>query len=93
MIVTAVGKVILSLLNALFFFELPSIPDSVITVFNNVLGYLNSGLDMIHLLIGNTAFGVVGACLKLILLANGVYFVVSLVFFVLKKIPFLGLKE
>lgn len=93
MLVTTVANVIYILLNALFVFNLPQFPSSVVTIFNEAVGYLGAGLDMLHLLIGNTAFTVLGVTLGLVVSANAVYFVVSLVFFVLKKIPFLGLKE
>lgn len=93
MIIKAAADVIYSLLAIFFFFELPGLPDSVVTVFNQALGYLDAGLDMIHLLIGDTAFGLIGVCLGLILSANVIYFSISLIFFVLKKLPFLGIRE
>lgn len=93
MLITSLAKIILGLLGMLFFFELPQFPDTVVNVFNSVISYMGTGLDVLHAFIGNTAMGVLGTCLSLVLIANGAYFVVSLVFFVLKKIPFLGLKE
>lgn len=93
MIVTAVARVILSLLNALLIFELPVFPDSLITVFNTAVGYFGTGRDILQAFIGTTAMGVLGVILRLVIFSNAVYFTVSLIFFVLKKIPFLGLEE
>lgn len=57
------------------------------------IGYFAAGLDILNSFIGNTAMGVLGVMLKLVLISNVVYFTISVVFFVLKKIPFLGLEQ
>lgn len=93
MLVTALAKIILGLLGFIFVFNLPAFPESIITVFNSVMGYLGDGIDVLHVFLGNTCMTVIGSALALVLVANGVYFTVSFLFFVLKKIPFLGLKE
>lgn len=93
MIIEALGNLVLWLLDTLLIFELPPFPETVTTVFNSVLGYLVDGRDVIQAFIGSTAMGVVGVCLLLIVAANGIYMMYSLLMFVLKKIPFLGIKE
>lgn len=93
MIVTTVARVILGLLNALLIFELPSFPDTLMVTFQTACGHLTTGRDILNAFIGTTAMGILGLCLKLVIYSNIVYFTVSLVFFVLKKIPFLGLQE
>ncbi|MCI9403765.1 MAG: hypothetical protein HFF04_08865 [Oscillospiraceae bacterium] len=93
MLISALANIILGLIGILFVFELPQFPDTVINIFNAVVSYLNDGLDLIHLFIGNTAFGVIGVVLQLVIAANAAYFIISFVWFVFKKIPFLGLKE
>lgn len=93
MIVYNIANVVLALLNTLFVFNLPQIPDSVIALWNQIWAIFGDGLDMLHVLIGDTAFAVVGVVLQLIIFANVTYFTVSLVFFVLKKIPLLGIRE
>lgn len=93
MIVYNIANVVLALLNTLFVFNLPQIPDSVIALWNQIWVIFGDGLDMLHVLIGDIAFAVVGVLLQLIIFANVTYFTVSLVFFVLKKIPLLGVRE
>lgn len=93
MIVYNIANVVLALLNTLFVFNLPQIPDSVIALWNQIWAIFGDGLDMLHVLIGDIAFAVVGVLLQLIIFANVTYFTVSLVFFVLKKIPLLGIRE
>lgn len=93
MLISALANIIIGLINLLFVFELPQFPDTVVNIFNSVVSYLNDGLDLIHLFIGHTAFGVIGVVLQLVIAANAAYFIISFVWFVLKKIPFLGLKE
>lgn len=93
MIIHLLGKAIFTLLDTLLVFELPSLGDSVINIVNTAIGYVGDGLDVLHCFIGNTAMGVLGTCLGLVIAANLVWFTISVVFFVLKKIPFLGIKE
>lgn len=93
MIITAVANVIYSLLSLLFVFELPEFPAGIVNVFNSFIGYLGTGIDILHVFFGNTAMGVIGICLQFVIYANAAYFTISLIFFVLKKIPFLGLGD
>lgn len=72
--------------------HVPSIPDSVMTVLNAFVGYFTTGIDVIRVFIGSTALGVVATCLSLILIANAAYFTYSVVWWGLKKIPFLALQ-
>ena len=93
MIIHLLGNAVFTLLDTLLFFELPSLGDSVINIVNTAIGYMGDGLDVLHCFIGNTAMGVLGYCFGLVITANLVWFTISVVFFVLKKLPFLGIKE
>jgi hypothetical protein len=92
-IITAALNVIYTVLSVLLVFQLPELPASVITVANTAVGYVTSGVNVIHLFIGNTAMGVLTLCFKLVILFNAAYFLYSVVMWVLRKVPFLGLKE
>lgn len=93
MIIHLLGKAVFTLLDTLLVFELPSLGDSIINIVNTAIGYIGDGLDVLHCFLGNTAMTVLGVCFGLVITANIVYFTISTIFFVLKKIPFLGLKE
>ncbi len=93
MIITAVANVVYGLLDVLFVFELPQFPEGIVNVFSSILTYLDTGIDVLHALLGNTTMSVLGTCLKFVILANACYFTISVIFFVLKKIPFLGLGD
>lgn len=93
MIITAALNVIYTVLSVLLVFQLPELPASVISVANTAVDYVTAGVNVIHLFIGNTAMGVLALCFKLVILFNAAYFLYSVVMWVLRKVPFLGLKE
>lgn len=93
MIITAVANVIFALLNVLFVFELPVFPAGFVNIFNSFMGFVGTGIDILHVFFGNTAMGIIGICLQFVIYANVAYFIISVIFFVLKMIPFLGLGD
>lgn len=93
MIITAALNVIYTVLSVLLVFQLPELPVSVLSVANTAVDYVVAGVNVIHLFIGNTAMGVLALCFKLVILFNAAYFLYSVVMWVLRKVPFLGLKE
>lgn len=93
MIITASLNVIYTVLSVLLVFSLPDLPSAVITVANTAVDYVTAGVNVIHLFVGNTAMGVLALCFKLVILFNAAYFLYSVVMWVLRKVPFLGLKE
>ena len=93
MIIEALCTLVLNVLNVLFVFELPPFPETVTNVFNSVTQYLVTGRNIVQSFIGSTAMGIIGVCLLLVVAANGIYFTYSVVMFILKKIPFLGIEE
>lgn len=92
MIVEALCSLVKNLLSLLLVFELPPFPETITTIFNSVIEYLVMGRNLLQTLIGAPAMGVIGVCLVLVVAANSIYFTWSVVIFILKKIPFLGIE-
>lgn len=93
MIITALIELILNLLGALLLFDLPQLPESVTSVLDQVMGYLVSGLSIIRAFVGDGCMTLLGTLFGLVVLANAAYFLYSFVFFVIRKIPMLGVEE
>ncbi len=92
MIITAALNVIYGLLSVLLVFNLPQLPESILTLATTATGYMVSGLGILHTFIGNTAMGVIALCFQLVIAFNVAYFLYSFVVWVLKKVPFLGIE-
>lgn len=90
MIVNALASLIYGLLDLLLVFNLPSLPDSVMTVANNGVGYIITGVGVLGAFLGTTALGVLAVLLSLLLSMHVAYMLYSLVAFILRKIPMLG---
>lgn len=93
MIITALVNLIYGLLSVLLVFNLPELPATFTTVLNSLKEYLVGGLGLVRLFVGDTAMGVIAVCFQLVLFVNAAYMLYSLVMWVLKKIPMLGIKE
>lgn len=93
MIITAIMDIIYNIFDAVFVFELPQLPDSLVTVANEILQYILTGLDIIRAFTGDTAMTVFGVCLALVVAMNGLYLVYSMVFWVIRKLPVLNVRE
>lgn len=92
MIINALGQLIYWLLNVLLIFNLPQLPDTISTILAQVSSYITIGLQVITSFIGTTAVGVLALLLGLFLSMHAAYMLYSLVAFVLRKIPLLGVK-
>ena len=90
MIVKGLLQLIFSLLNGLFVFDLPNMPPTITTLWNEFIGYVVTGIDVIRVFIGDTAMSVCSLLLALIIGMNVAYFVIGVIFFVLRKIPIAG---
>ena len=93
MIITALIELILNVLGALLIFDLPALPESVISILNSISGYLVSGVGIIRAFVGDGCMTILATLFGLVVLANGAYFLYSFVFFVIRKIPMLNVKE
>lgn len=72
--------------------SLPDLPAGILTYFNQGLGYLLDGIDLLGMFIGSQAVSFMGVCLDIILVANAFYMAYSAVMWVLHKIPILSIK-
>lgn len=93
MIITALIELILNVLGALLVFDLPALPESVTSILNDISGYLVSGVGIIRAFVGDGCMTVLATLFGLVVLANAAYFLYSFVFFVIRKIPMLNVKE
>lgn len=82
---------IFNLLDKLFIFELPSLPDSVIEVYDTALGYISTGFSVLAAFVGADAMKYMAVICGLVIAINALYSVYSFVMWVLRKIPFLGI--
>lgn len=90
MIVKGLYQMIYSLLNGLFVFDLPNMPTTIVTLWNEFVSYVITGIDVIRIFVGDTAMGVFALLLSLVIGMNVAYFVIGVIFFVLRKIPIAG---
>lgn len=93
MIITALIELILNVLGALLIFDLPALPEEVTSVLNDITGYLVSGVGIIRAFVGDGCMTLLATLFSLVVLANAAYFLYSFVFFVIRKIPMLNVKE
>ena len=93
MIITVLIELILNVLGALLVFDLPALPDSVISILDNISGYLVSGVSIFRAFVGDGCMTILATLFGLVVLANAAYFLYSFVFFVIRKIPMLNVKE
>lgn len=90
MIVSALIDLVYRVLDFLLFFDIPDLPDSVVTIANSVTEYINQGIRIIQAFTGSTAMGVIALLLQLVLLAHGLYMGWTMIYFVLRHIPILN---
>lgn len=93
MIITALIELILNFLGALLVFDLPQFPESVTSVLDRMSDYLVTGIGIIRVFVGDACMSLIATLFSLVVLANTAYFLYSFVFFVIRKIPMLNLKE
>lgn len=70
----------------------PDLPVELLNVIQIALQYLVSGIDLLAMLIGETAVRFMGICIDIIIAANLFYLGYTAVMWFVKKIPFLGIK-
>ena len=93
MIITALLNLIYTVLSVLLVFELPQLPQTVTSLLSQITTYVGTGVSIIGIFIGSTALGILAVLLKLVIYMNAAYFLWSFVFWVIRKIPMLGVKE
>lgn len=93
MIISGLLNLIYTVLSVLLVFELPNMPDSIITILTQITGYFQTGIQIIALFVGSTAMGVIALLFQLVIFLNAAYFLWSFVFWVIRKIPMLNVRE
>lgn len=93
MIITALLNLIANLLSAVLVFDLPKWPSQIDQVFQTVISWMVTGVEVLRAFLGQETLTVISVLLGLVLAMNAAYLVYSLVFWVLRKIPMLGIKE
>ena len=93
MIIEALITVIYNVLSVLLVFNLPDMPDSIVTVMTQVGGFFEPGIAVLGAFLGDTAMSVLALLFNLVLAFNAAYALYSLVFWVIRKIPMLNVKE
>ena len=93
MIISGLLNLIYSVLSFLLVFELPNMPDTILAILNQITGYFQTGIQVISAFIGATAIGVIALLIQLVIFLNAAYFLWSFVFWVIRKIPMLNVRE
>lgn len=93
MLISGLLNLIYNVLSVLLVFTLPEFPESVLAVANSVIGYIVTGISIIRAFVGSTCMGVLGVMFVLVVAMNTAYLLYSIVFWVLRKIPLLGIEE
>lgn len=93
LIIVGLMTLIRSLLSLLLVFNLPAMPDSVHSTLLSVSTYLGDGISVIRAFIGPEAMGVMSTLLVATLAINAAYYLYTAVFWILEKIPMLGIKK
>lgn len=93
MIISALLTLVYNVLSVLLVFNLPELPASVVTIADNVTGYVTTGISVVASFVGNTCMGVIGVLLALVIAMHAAYLLYSLVFWVIRKIPMLNIRQ
>lgn len=93
MLISALLNLIYNVLSLLLVFDLPELPDSVVTIANSVIEYVSTGISILASFVGSTCMGVIALLLTLVVAMNAAYFLYSLVFWIIRKIPMLNVRQ
>lgn len=80
------GWVLSPILNLLNF---PVVPPELVSIMNTVFGYLKQGMSVLSFFV---PMGTIKPAITVFLVIYGVYHAYLIVMFILKKIPFIGIK-
>lgn len=92
MIIKALADLVYTLLDVLLVFELPSLPDSIVTVANTAVDACCTGIEIIRAFTGSSALALIAVLLNLLLFAHSAYMVITFVDWILRKIPLLDVE-
>lgn len=93
MLIKLLISLILNLLYILLPVNLPALPESVFTIVNEVAANIGLGMSVLRAFVGNDVMTLLFVLFGLVILLEAFYFGWSLVWFVIRKIPMLNVKE
>lgn len=93
MIIGRLIQLIYNLLSNLLVFGLPSLPESVMTQVTNIKSYFVTGIHFLTCFIPLSVLQYLAVLLGLVIALNSAYIIYSLAFWVIRKFPFLNVKE
>lgn len=93
MLVKGLLDLIYNILDLILFTELPPMPEVIYTLLTEVTNYIVMGVDVLEAFIGHTAMLVLAAVISLVFAFNFFYLTWSMIFWILRKIPMLNIKE
>ncbi|MCI6256858.1 MAG: hypothetical protein MR648_09705 [Clostridiales bacterium] len=93
MIVKMLLQALIGMFDTLWIVELPDFPEIITTGLNAASGYLVAGANMLAGFLGASNCTIFWIGLELVVALNVIYAGYSLVMWVLKKIPMLGIQE
>lgn len=93
MLIKLLLELVYSIIDVAFVFDLPNLPDTVNSIIIEFIKYLNIGFQVLCSFIGPTAMGVLCICVGFVLFAHSMYMTISFLFWFLRKIPMLNIKE
>lgn len=91
MIINALATLFLTILDKLFVFTLPSIPDVANNAINYAVELVTNGIGILRALLGQTTLTGLAAMLGLVLAAHGIYLFWDVIQWIMRKIPMLGM--
>lgn len=93
MLIKALLELVYWLLNIMFVFDLPDFPDSFMVLLSEFIDYVMLGMSVLGSFIGASAMKVLGICVTLVFYAHSAYLTISILFWFLRKIPMLNIRE
>ena len=93
MIIKLLISLILNLLYILLPVNLPALPESVFSTMEEIATNIGTGISILRAFIGNDAMTLLAVLFGLVILLEVFYFGWSLVWFVIRKVPMLNVKE
>ncbi len=91
MIITGLATLFLNILDKLFVFHLPNIPEVADEAITYAVQLVTNGVGMLRALLGQTTMTGLAAMLGLVIAAHGIYLFWDVIQWIMRKIPMLGM--
>ena len=93
MILKFLVTLVLNLLYAILPASLPALPDSIYETLDQMATNIGTGIAILRAFIGDAAMNLLSVLFSLVILLEVFYFGWTVVWFVIRKIPMLNVKE